>query len=138
MSYLSTIDFAEDGPFPDAFARRLQGDLDLSWLDEPRERVQCRAQNERRGLTFRDLDVGSYGYSAMPEVIRKNRSFAPRGSAQPDGLPDLQADVNRKSEAWAYNLEGDYEEAMTRQSNRTTDIPWAQLLAPRLPARSGR
>src|SRR5262249_33592150 len=138
MSYLSTIDFADDRSCLDGFAGRLQGDLDLAWLDEPRERVQCRAQNERRGLTFRDLDVGSYGYSAMPEVIRKNRSFAPRGAAQPEGLPDLQADVNRKSEVWAYNLEGYYEEAMTRQWNATTDIPWGDLLATELPADIGK
>ena len=138
MSYLSTVDFAEDRAFLDGFGRRLQGDLDLSWLDAPRERVQCRAQNERRGLTFRDLDVGSYGYSAMPEVIRHNRSFAPRGATLSEGLPDLQADVNRKSEVWAYNLEGYYEEAMTRQWNATTDIPWADLLATDLPEDIGK
>jgi hypothetical protein len=63
----------------------------------------------------------------MPELIRHNRGFAPRGAALPEGLPDLQADVNRKSEVWAYNVEGYYEEAMTRQWNATTDIPWAEL-----------
>lgn len=138
MSYLATTDFSEDRTFLDGLERRLKGDLDLSWLDAPRERVRCRPQNERRGLTFRDLDVGGYGYSEMPELIRQNRSFAPRGAEQPEGLPDLQADVNRKSEVWAYNLEGYYEEAMTRQWNATTDIPWADLLATDLPDDIGK
>jgi len=127
MSYLSTTDFTEDPGFVDRFRRTMKGDLELSWMDVPRERVRCRPQNERRGLTFRDLDVGSYGFTEMPELIRQNRSFAPRGAVQPPGLPDLQAEVNRKSEVWAYNIEGYYEEAMTRQWNATTDIPWAEL-----------
>jgi hypothetical protein len=127
MSYLSTIDFADDPTFVDRFRGAMRGDLDLSWMDEARERVRCRPQNERRGLTFRDLDVGTYGFTEMPEVIRTNRSFAPRGAAMPEGLPDLQAEVNRKSDVWAYNVEGYYEEAMSRQWNTTTDIPWGEL-----------
>jgi hypothetical protein len=138
MSYLSTVDFAEDREFVDRFRRTMAGDLELSWMDEHREKTRCRPQNERRGLTFRDLDVGSYGYSDMPELIRHNRGFAPRGAALPDGLPDLQADVNRKSEVWAYNVEGYYEEAMTRQWNATTDIPWAELQSAELPEAIGK
>jgi hypothetical protein len=138
MSYLSTTDFAEDRAFVDRFRRTMKGDLELSWMDVPRERVRCRPQNERRGLTFRDLDVGGYGFTEMPELIRQNRSFAPRGAAQPPGLPDLQAEVSRKSEVWAYNIEGYYEEAMTRQWNATTDIPWAELQGTELPEDIGK
>jgi len=138
MSYLSTTDFAEDKVFVDRFRSAMRGDLDLSWMDAPRERVRCRPQNERRGLTFRDLDVGSYGFTEMPEVIRENRSFAPRGAALPPGLPDLQAEVNRKSEVWAYNIEGYYEEAMSRQWNATTDLPWEELAAADLPEPIGK
>jgi hypothetical protein len=138
MSYLSTVDFAEDREFVDRFQRTMAGDLELSWMDAEREKTRCRPQNERRGLTFRDLDVGSYGYTDMPELIRHNRGFAPRGAALPEGLPDLQADVNRKSEVWAYNVEGYYEEAMTRQWNATTDIPWADLQSVELPEAIGK
>src|SRR5262249_10715464 len=106
MSYLSTIDFAEDAAFVDRFRRTMRGELDLGWMETAGEKVRCTPQNERRGLTFRDLDVGSYGFTEMPELIRQNRSFAPRGAAMPPGLPDLQAEVNRKSEVWAYNVEG--------------------------------
>src|SRR5205809_33655 len=138
MSYLSTTDFAEDQAFVERFRRTMKGDLELSWMDEPRERVRCRPQNERRGLTFRDLDVGTYGFTEMPELIRQNRSFAPRGAAQPPGLPDLQAEVNRKTAVWAYNIEGYYEDAMTRQWNATTDIPWAELQETELPEEIGK
>ncbi len=138
MSYLSTIDFAEDKDFVDRFQRTMKGDLDLSWLDAPREKIRCTPLNPRRGLTFRDLDVAPYGYTAMPEVIRGNRGFAPRGAAEPDGLPDLQAEVSRKSEVWAYNIEGYYEEAMSRQWNATTDLPWDDMINANLPEPIGK
>ena len=128
MSYLSTTDFFEDKDFVDRYQYTMRtGELDLSWMNAATEKVQCEPQNARRGLTFRDFDVGSYGFTDMPELIRQNRSFAPRGAEIPAGVPDLQAEVNRKSEVWAYNIEGYYEEAMSRQWNATTDVPWEEL-----------
>jgi hypothetical protein len=139
MSYLSSIDFFEDRDFVDKYAYTMRtGELDLSWMNAATEKVACETQNPRRGLTFRDLDVGTYGFSAMPELARQNRSFAPRGAELPAGLPDLQAEVNRKSEVWAYNVEGYYEEAMSRQWNATTDIPWQELAKAELPAEIGK
>src|ERR1051326_2865186 len=79
MAYLSTIDFFEDRSFLDRWKAAMKGDLDLSWMKAATEQIECRPQNPRRGLTFRDLDVGSYGFSELPEVVRKNRTFAPRG-----------------------------------------------------------
>jgi hypothetical protein len=102
-------------------------------MDAATEKVECRPQSARRGLTFRDLDVGSYGYTLLPEIVRTNRSFAPRGAELVEGLPDLQPEVSRKSEVWAYNIEGYYEEAMTRQWNATLDIPWQDLEKVELP-----
>ena len=139
MSYLSTTDFLEDKDFVDKYQYTMRtGELDLSWMNAATEPVACEPQNPRRGLTFRDLDTGAYGFTEMPEVIRKNRSFAPRGADIPDGVPDLQAEVNRKSEVWAYNIEGYYEEAMSRQWNATTDIPWADLRKYELPEEIGK
>ncbi len=139
MAYLSTRDFLDDKAYLDRWQYTLRtGELDLSWMNVATERIACRPQSPRRGLTFRDLDVGSYGFSEMPEIIRENRSFAPRGAAMPDGLPDAQADVNLKSEVWAYNVEGYYEEAMSRQWNATTDIPWAELAEIELPETIGK
>ncbi|HUI25778.1 MAG TPA: ferritin-like domain-containing protein [Candidatus Kryptonia bacterium] len=139
MSYLSTTDFFEDKDFVDKYQYTMRtGELDLSWMNAATEPVACAPQNPRRGLTFRDLDTGGYGFTEMPELIRKNRSFAPRGAEIPDGVPDLQAEVNRKSEVWAYNIEGYYEEAMSRQWNATTDIPWADLRKHELPEEIGK
>jgi hypothetical protein len=139
MSYLSTIDFFEDKDFVDKYQYTLRtGELDLSWMNAATEKVQCEPQNARRGLTFRDCDVGSYGFTDMPELIRQNRSFAPRGAEIPAGVPDLQAEVNRKSEVWAYNIEGYYEEAMSRQWNATTDVPWEELRKYELPEEIGK
>ncbi len=139
MSYLSTTDFFEDRDFIDRYRYTMRtGELDLSWMAAATEKVRCEPQNERRGLTFRDLDVGSYGYTDMPELIRHNRSFAPRGAEIPTGVPDLQAEVNRKSEVWAYNIEGYYEEAMSRQWNATTDVPWEELRKYELPEEIGK
>jgi hypothetical protein len=133
MAYLSTIDFFEDRSFLDRWKAAMKGDLDLSWMKAVTEQVECRPQNPRRGLTFRDLDVGAYGYTELPEVVRKNRTFAPRGAELVDGLPDLQPEVSRKSEVWAYNIEGYYEEAMTRQWNAATDIAWHDLAKYEIP-----
>ncbi len=139
MSYLSTTDFFEDKDFVDRYQYTLRtGELDLSWMNAATEKVQCEPQNPRRGLTFRDLDVGTYGFTDMPELIRENRSFAPRGAEIPAGVPDLQAEVNRKSEVWAYNIEGYYEEAMSRQWNATTDVPWEELRKHELPEEIGK
>jgi len=66
MSYLSPVDFTEDRAFTERFRQTMRGDLELGWLDEPRDRVACPPQNPRRGLTFRDLDVGRYGFTEMP------------------------------------------------------------------------
>ncbi|MGH7858456.1 MAG: ferritin-like domain-containing protein [Candidatus Binatia bacterium] len=133
MGYLSTTDFFEDQAFLDRWKGMMKGDLDLTWMDAATEKVRCNPQNPRRGLTFRDCDVGSYGFSELPELIRKNRSFAPRGAELPWGLPDLQPEVSRKSEVWAYNTEGYYEEAMTRQWNASVDVPWAELAKAEIP-----
>jgi hypothetical protein len=139
MSYLSTFDFLEDKDFVDRYQYTMRtGEMDLSWMDAATERVECAPQNPRRGLTFRDLDLGSYGFSELPEVIRRNRSFAPRGAEIPEGCPDIQTNVNRTADVWAYNVEGYYEEAMSRQWNASTDIPWTQLQEHRLPEDIGK
>ena len=80
MAYLSTIDFFEDQNFLDRWRRTLKGDLDLSWMQAKTEKVSVAPENPRRGLTLRDLDTGSYGFTELPEFQRQNRSFAPRGA----------------------------------------------------------
>jgi len=89
-------------------------------------------------LTYRDLDIGSYGFTDVPEKVRTNRSYAPRGAEITEGLPDAQPWVSRKSEVWAFNTESYYEEAVTRQWNVTTDIPWERLEGVELPETTGK
>ena len=133
MSYVSTTNFFEDQRFLDRWKQTMRGDLDLGWMEAATEKVECRPANARRGLTFRDCDVGTYGFTELPELIRKNRSFAPRGAELCGGLPDLQPEVSRKSEVWAYNTEGYYEEAMTRQWNASLDVPWEEIARAEVP-----
>jgi len=58
--------------------------------------------NPRRGLTYRDLDVGSYGFTDVPEKVRSNRSYARAAPKFPKACP-IAAVVSRKSELWAFN-----------------------------------
>ncbi|HXC51636.1 MAG TPA: hypothetical protein VN634_12170 [Candidatus Limnocylindrales bacterium] len=128
MSYLATTDFLDDKDFVDRYLYTMRtGNLDLSWMNAATEHVEVQAANKRRGLTFRDLDVGTYGYTELPAISRGASSLAPRGAEEPAGLPDMNAGTVRKADVWAYNIEGYYEEAMSRQWNAATDIPWKQL-----------
>jgi len=139
MSYLSTTNFLDDKNFADKWLYTMRtGELDLSWMKARTEKIKPSPQNARRGLTYRDLDLGTYGFSGVPEKVRENRSYAPRGAEIPPGLPDAQPEVSRKSELWALNTEGYYEEAVTRQWNATTDIPWERLEGAELPEAIGK
>lgn len=139
MSYLATRNFFEDKDFVDKWLYTMRtGELDLSWMKAGTEKVKPHAENPRRGLIYRDISLGSYGVDAIPEKVRGNRSYAPRGAEMPVGLPDAQPWVSRKSELWAHNTDGYYEEAVTRQWNATTDIPWERLEGEELPEVTGK
>ncbi|MFQ5478261.1 MAG: ferritin-like domain-containing protein [Candidatus Binatia bacterium] len=139
MSYLSTTDFFDDKDFVDKYRYSMRtGELDLSWMEAATPDAACEAANPRRGLTFRDMDVDGYGFSGLPGVVRENRCFAPRGAEIPEGVPDVQASVNRTADVWAYNVEGYLEEAMSRQWDATTDIPWTKLQEVDLPEDIGK
>jgi hypothetical protein len=139
MSYLSTTNFFEDRAFLDKWLYTIRtGELDLSWMKSGTERVKPHAENPRRGLIYRDISLGSYGVEAIPEKVRSNRCYAPRGAEIPPGMPDAQPWVSRKSELWAHNTDGYYEEAVTRQWNATTGIPWNHLEGAELPEATGK
>ncbi len=139
MAYLATRNFLEDKDFVDKWLYTMRtGELDLSWMDAKTEKIKPHEANPRRGLTYRDLDLGSYGFTGVPEKVRGNRSYAPRGAELPEGLPDAQPWVSRKSEVWAFNTESYYEEAVSRQWNVTTDIPWERLDGVEMPETIGK
>src|SRR3989442_6125197 len=55
--------------------------------------------------------------------------MAARGSVLVAKLPDLGYTVNRRSDVWADNVVGLYEEAKARRWAPAVDVPWAELTA---------
>jgi hypothetical protein len=128
MSYYGSTDYGHN----DDFALRLRdlrkGNLDLGWLEAGTEQIQVNRDNPRRGLTYLDLNQGSYGYDDLPEIPRGPRGAAPRGAAYDVEMQaDLEPELNRKSDVWAYKVASFTEEAMSRQWDATTDVPWSDL-----------
>ena len=75
-----------------------------------------------------DLNHGSYGYDDMPELPRGPRGAQPRGAAFViENQADLEPELNRKTDVWAYKVASFTEEAMSRQWDATTDVPWNDL-----------
>jgi hypothetical protein len=128
MSYYGSTDYLYNDDFVQRMKDIRKGNLDLGWLQAGTEQVKIQAENPRRGLTYLDLNQGSYGYDELPEVPRGPRGPAPRGAAYDrEAQADLSPELNRKSDVWAYKVASFYEEAMSRQWNATTDVPWADL-----------
>jgi hypothetical protein len=128
MSYYGSADYR----YNDDLALRMRdikkGNLDLGWLKAGTESRKFAAENKKRGLTYMDLNQGSYGYDDLPELPRGPRGAAPRGAAfLPENQADLEPELNRKTDVWAYKVASFTEEAMSRQWDATTDVPWNDL-----------
>jgi hypothetical protein len=128
MGYYGSTDYSHN----DDFALRLRdlrkGNLDLGWLEAGTEQIEVNRDNPRRGLTYLDLNLGSYGYDDLPEIPRGPRGAAPRGAAYDvETQADLEPELNRKSDVWAYKVASFTEEAVSRQWDATTDVPWSDL-----------
>jgi len=128
MSYYGSTDYLASPDFVLRMKDIRKGNLDLGWMKAGTEQVKVNAESSRRGLTFLDCNCGSYGYDALPETPRGPRGAAPRGARyEVDAQADLSPELNRKSDVWAYKVASFYEEAMSRQWDATTYIPWADL-----------
>jgi hypothetical protein len=128
MSYYGSTDYALDPDFVQRMRDIRRGELDLGWLEAGTERIEVNAATPRRGLTYQDLNQGSYGYDALAEVPRGPRGAAPRGARYDVAAQaDLSPELNRKSDVWAYKVASFTEEAMSRQWDATVDIPWSEL-----------
>ncbi len=134
MAYFAEKNFFEDAALFALTQRVFSGDLTLTWYNASTEKVTCKPARSDRGFTYDDCNVGSYGYSQLPEFVRKNYSMAARGSAMVPGLPDLGYTINRKSDVWSENVAALYEEAKARRWTPAVDIDWAALKAAPLPA----
>jgi hypothetical protein len=127
VAFYADKDYTEDATVLEAANRVMQGQLGLEWYNAKTERVKGKPADYRRGLTYQDLDLGTYGYSAIPENVRTSQSMVSRGSEKVGKLPDMGYVVNRKSDVWSDNVAELYEEAKARRWVPATDIPWAEL-----------
>lgn len=128
MSYYGSTDYSHNDDFVLRIRDLRKGNLDLGWLDAGTEQIKVNEANTKRGLTYLDLNEGSYGYDDLPEVPRGPRGAAPRGAAYSfEDQADLSPELNRKSDVWAYKVASFTEEAISRQWDATTDVPWRDL-----------
>ena len=128
MSYYGSTDYSRNDDFALRIRDIRKGNLDLGWLDAGTEQIEVNRDNPKRGLTYLDLNQGSYGYDDLPEIPRGPRGAAPRGAAYDVAeQADLEPELNRKSDVWAYKVASFTEEAMSRQWDATTDVPWSDL-----------
>ena len=128
MSYYGTDDYSYNSDFALRVRDMKKGNLDFSWLDDARENVDVRPKDPRRGLLVEDCEVGPYSVDSVSDVVRDNRGLAPRGAILPSGYqPDLGPSLNKKTDVWAYRVQRYWEEAVSRQWNVSTDIPWRDM-----------
>lgn len=134
MAYYADKDYTIDQTVFEAVNQVMSGNLSLHWYDAKTEKVKGKPSDPRRGLTYQDLDLGSYGYTAIPENVRTSQSMVARGSEKWGNLPDMGYVVNRKSEVWSDNVIDLYEEDKARRWTPAVDVPWSELDAHPLPA----
>ncbi len=129
MAFYADKDYTVDETVLQAAQKVMAGNLGLHWYDAKTEHIAGRASDPKRGLTYQDLDIGSYGYTIIPEDVRKSQSMVSRGSEKVGKLPDMGYVVNRKSDVWSDNVAELYEEDKARRWVPAIDIPWNELHA---------
>lgn len=127
MAFYAYKDYTEDQQVLEAMNQVMAGNLGLAWFNVNTEKIKGHASDPSRGLTYDDLNIGSYGYSDLPEHLRTSQSMVARGSDRSGKLPDMGYVVNRKSDVWSDNVSPLYEESKARRWAPATDIPWAKL-----------
>ncbi|MFQ5479232.1 MAG: ferritin-like domain-containing protein [Candidatus Binatia bacterium] len=110
----------------DHMAEMAGGNFDLGWMESNPGGWGHKATAGPAGLGLKDVETGHYG--VIPERGSAHGSMAPRGSFVPDNTPSLDMyTVNEMSEVWSENAAALYDEAVTRQWNSVTDVPWDKL-----------
>jgi len=127
VAFYADKDYTEDQAVLDAMNAVMQGNLTLHWFNAHTEKIRVQPKDQRRGLTYEDLDLGSYGYSSIPEFVRDEQSMVARGSEKAGKLPDMGYLVNRKSDVWSHNVTALYEESKARRWVPAVDVPWTEL-----------
>jgi hypothetical protein len=127
VAFYAYKDYTEDQQVLEAMNQVMAGNLGLHWWDAKTEKIKGHASDPQRGLTYDDLNIGSYGYTNLPEYLRTSQSMVARGSDRSGKLPDMGYVVNRKSDVWSDNVSELYEESKARRWAPATDIPWSAL-----------
>ena len=127
MAFYAYKDYSEDQEVLGAMQQVMAGNLGLHWFNANTEKIKGHASDPQRGLTYDDLNLGSYGYTDLPEHLRTSQSMVARGSDKSGKLPDMGYVVNRKSDVWSDNVSELYEETKARRWAPATDIPWTAL-----------
>ena len=127
MAFYADKDYSEDQEVLGMMNEVMAGNLGLRWYNANTEKIKGKPSNPDRGLTYQDLDIGTYGYTDIPEYVRTSQSMVARGSDKSGKLPDMGYVVNRKSDVWSDNVTELYEESKARRWAPATDIPWAAL-----------
>jgi hypothetical protein len=127
VAFYAYKDYTEDQQVLEAMNQVMAGNLGLHWWDANTEKIKGHASDPQRGLTYDDLNIGSYGYTNLPEYLRTSQSMVARGSDRSGKLPDMGYVVNRKSDVWSDNVSQLYEESKARRWAPATDIRWGGL-----------
>jgi hypothetical protein len=104
-----------------------KGNFDLTWMDSNPAGWGHRVKAGPAGLGLADIETGHYA----PRSGRGSSigTMAPRGCYIPEDTPaclDMYT-LNEMTEIWAENAAALYDEAVVRQWNSVTDIPWDKL-----------
>lgn len=127
MAFYAYKDYTEDKEILEAMQSVMSGNLGLHWYNANTEKIKGHPSDMKRGLTYDDLNIGTYGYTDLPEYLRTSQSMVARGSDKSGKLPDMGYVVNRKSDVWSDNVSQLYEEQKARRWAPATDIPWSAL-----------
>jgi hypothetical protein len=110
----------------DRMREMVRGNFDLKWMDANPAGWGHTATPGPAGLRLSDVETGHY--ANVPEHGSSHGSVAPRGCAVPAGTRSLgMYTLNEMSEVWAENAGILYDEAVVRQWNSVTDVPWHKL-----------
>ncbi len=110
----------------DRMREMARGNFDLRWMEANPEGWGHRATPGPAGLRLQDIETGHY--AEIPEHGSSHGSMAPRGSAVPAETRSLgMYTMNELAEVWSENAALLYDEAVVRQWNSVTDVPWEKL-----------
>jgi len=103
-----------------------RGNFDLRWMQANPAGWGHEVTPGPAGLRLRDVEHGHY--AQIPEHGSSHGSMAPRGAEVPPETRSVGTyTLNEMSEVWAENAGLLYDEAVVRQWNSVTDVPWHKL-----------